>query len=113
MAITEVHLGSGVEDRIRWVVEAWDDAQAARAAGVDCVAFTVWALLGSYFWNTLVTSAESGFYEAGVFDMASGVPELTEIAGVIRQLARGEQACHPALAEQGWWRYPSRIRHPE
>ena len=113
MAITEVHLGSDVHDRIRWLVEAWEEAQAARAAGVECVAFTVWALLGSYYWNTLVTSAEKGFYEPGVFDLTSGAPEPTEVAAVIRQLARGKKASHPSLAQQGWWRHPGRIKHPE
>ena len=112
-AITEVHLGSGVEDRVRWVVEAWQEAEAARAAGVECVAVTFWALLGSFYWNTLVTSVERGFYEPGVFDVSSGVPQRTALADVIAQLARGAAPDHPAAAVEGWWRHPSRIKHPE
>src|SRR6185312_7042583 len=47
VAITEVHLGCTVEQQIRWLAEIWEGAMRARDAGVECVALTVWALLGS------------------------------------------------------------------
>ena len=110
VAITEVHLGDVVEEQIRWAAEAWRGAQRARQAGVDCRAITFWALLGSYFWNSLVT-AHNGHYEAGVFDLRSGVPAATELAEVVRQCARGDEPNHRALLESGWWHSLSRIRY--
>ncbi len=53
---------------MRWLLEAWNGAHAARAAGADVVAVTPWALLGSYDWDSLVTEAR-GHYESGAFDV--------------------------------------------
>jgi dTDP-4-dehydrorhamnose reductase len=111
VAVTEAHLGCSVEEQIRWVVELWDGATRVRSDGVDCIALTVWALLGSYFWNELVTRA-NGHYEPGVFDLRSGAPVATELAAVVAQLARGESPSHPALHRQGWWRDDARICFP-
>ncbi len=110
VAITEVHLGDRVEEQIRWAVEAWDGALRARAAGVDCRAVTFWALLGSYFWNALLTT-ENGHYEPGVFEVLRGKPNPTALAEVVRQCARGESPRHPALAEPGWWQRDERIQY--
>ncbi len=109
VAITEVHLGDRVEEQIRWAAEAWNGANHARAAGACCTAVTFWALLGSYFWNGLVT-ADNGHYEPGVFNLASGAPVPTALAEIVRQCARGERLTHPALAEPGWWQQPWRIQ---
>jgi beta-glucosidase/6-phospho-beta-glucosidase/beta-galactosidase len=108
VAISEVHLGGEVDEQIRWAVEAWEGAMQARRMGANCVAITFWALLGSFFWNKLVTE-DNGHYEPGVFDVSSGAPVSTALADVVSQLARGERPDHPALREQGWWRRPSRI----
>lgn len=108
VAITEVHLGGPVADRIRWFSEAWSAAQKQREEGAHCVAVTAWALLGSYFWNELVTR-DNGHYEPGVFDLRSGTPRATELAEVIAQASRQGHLSHPALAEEGWWRHPSRL----
>ncbi len=110
LAITEVHLGGGVEEQIRWAAEAWNAAVRARDRGVRCRAVTFWALLGSYFWNALVTD-DNGHYEAGVFEIRRGRPHATELAELVRQCAQGEAPFHPALSELGWWHQPDRIRY--
>jgi beta-glucosidase/6-phospho-beta-glucosidase/beta-galactosidase len=110
IAITEVHLGDRVEEQIRWAAEAWTEALRARDDGVSCRAVTFWALLGSYFWNSLVT-AENGHYEPGVFEVLRGKPEPTALAELVRQCARGEGLHHPALEQPGWWQQPSRIHY--
>lgn len=104
VAITEAHLGGSAADQVRWLVGVWNGAKAARAAGVDCVAVTVWALLGLFDWCSLVTRDE-GIYEPGVFDVAGGELVRTELAGVVERLARGE-----AIAtDEGWWARPDRL----
>jgi dTDP-4-dehydrorhamnose reductase len=110
VAITEVHLGDRVEEQIRWASEAWNAARRAQRAGVACASVTFWALLGSYFWNALVTE-DNGHYEQGVFDMSTGSPLPTALAEIVRQCARGESPHHPALLESGWWRQPGRIHY--
>lgn len=109
VAITEAHLGGDVTEQVRWLAESWHGAMRVRDAGVECTALTTWALLGSFYWNQLVT-CENGHYEPGVFDLISGAPEPTELADVVRQIACGRQPCHPALGDAGWWRKESRIR---
>lgn len=108
VAITEVHLGCSVEEQIRWLAESWHGIHRARNSGAKCVALTAWALLGSYYWNELVTR-ENGHYEPGAFDVRSGLPVPTDLAQVVSQIARGLPPCHPALSRQGWWRYANRI----
>lgn len=111
VAITEVHIGCTVDEQIRWMAESWNGAMRARRNGVECVALTAWALLGSFYWNELVTR-DNGHYEPGAFDVRSGVPQATELAGVIAQLGAGKKPSHPALECSGWWRSPSRICFP-
>jgi dTDP-4-dehydrorhamnose reductase len=108
IALTEVHLGCSVDEQIRWASEAWSGAIRARQAGADCLALTFWALLGSFFWNTLVTSSE-GHYEPGVFDVSAGTPVATDLAKIVAQCASGEMLDDPALSRQGWWRNPNRL----
>ena len=108
LAITEVHLGGEVDEQIRWAVEAWHAAQYARAQGANCIAMTFWAMLGSFFWDTLVTR-DNGHYQPGVFDIREGTPSPTELAGLVRQLSRGEAPTHPYLNRPGWWRSSDRI----
>lgn len=111
VAITEVHLGGAVAEQIRWLAESWHQAVEARARGVNCPALTVWALLGSFYWDELVTR-ENGHYEPGVFDVRSGTPEATELADVVAQIACGMPPSHPALAHAGWWRQEGRVCYP-
>lgn len=111
VAITEVHLGGPVDEQIRWVAAAWNGAMRARRRGAECCALTIWALLGSYYWNELVRT-ENGHYEPGVFDVRDGAVRPTQLAGIVQQLAEGRQPMHPALAEPGWWESESRICFP-
>ncbi len=111
IAITEAHLGSCADEQIRWLVECWNQAMRARSTGVTCVALTPWALLGSFYWNELVT-CENGHYEPGVFDVRNGGPRPTELAEVVAQMAAGEQPQHPALSQPGWWQRDSRLCFP-
>ena len=108
LAITEVHLGCSADEQIRWLVEAWNGVKQAQRAGVKCNAITAWALLGSYYWNELVTCA-NGHYEPGCFDVRSGTPVQTELAHVVQQLATGQVPNHPALSTAGWWHQDSRV----
>ena len=90
VAITECHLGGGQEgDPVRWLAEVWAEAQQARARGADVAAVTVWSLLGSWDWCSLVT-CDNGVYEPGVFDIRSGHPVPTPVAAAVRQLAQGQ-----------------------
>ena len=111
VAITEVHLGCTPEEQVRWLAECWQGALRARSRGVDCQALTIWALLGSYFWNELVTE-DNGHYEPGTFDVRSGALQPTQLARVVAQIARGKSPSHPALTHTGWWRQPGRLCYP-
>lgn len=111
VALTEVHLGCAIDEQIRWLVSAWNDAIQARQGGVNCAALTVWALLGSFYWNQLVT-VENGHYEPGVFDVRSGEAKPTELAAIVREMSRGETPGHEALSRCGWWELDSRICYP-
>lgn len=116
IAITEVHNGCTREEQMRWMRDAWDDAGAARAAGVEVEAVTAWSLFGASGWNTLLT--EPGVYEPGVFDVRGGEPRPTAMVPLLQALSRGGQHDHPALDGEGWWQRDLRVthhprRHPE
>ncbi|MBD2153373.1 family 1 glycosylhydrolase [Leptolyngbya sp. FACHB-16] len=108
IAITEAHLGCTREEQLRWLKEIWQMAQSLRDDGVDMGAVTVWSLLGTYDWNSLVTCAD-GFYEPGVFDVRSGVPRPTAIASMVKVLAEGREYTHPLLDLPGWWQRSQRL----
>ena len=108
IAVTEAHIDANREDQLRWLHEIWDASQQARRNGVDVRAVTVWALLGSFDWNTLVT-ANKGYYEPGPFDVRAPKPRPTALAHMMRELADGETLSHPVLRGQGWWRRPGRF----
>jgi dTDP-4-dehydrorhamnose reductase len=111
LAVTEVHIDATREDQLRWMLEIWNACEQARTEGVDVRAATVWALLGSFDWNRLVT-ASNGYYEPGPFDVRSATPRPTALAGLARELAGGRAPSHPVLAGQGWWRRPHRFLCP-
>lgn len=111
IAITEVHLGCHREAQVGWLLEAWQAAKELRTAGVDVRAVTAWKLLGSFNWDTLVTSM-AGSYESGVFDVSSGRPRPTAIARTVSALAAGEMPNHPSTPQHGWWRQSSRLLYP-
>jgi dTDP-4-dehydrorhamnose reductase len=102
IAVTEVQLDSEPDDQLRWWVEVWRAAQAARAQGADVRAVTAWALFGSFDWNCLVTECR-GYYEPGAFDVRGGTPRPTPLADLLKQLARGNLPAHPVFDTPGWW----------
>ncbi len=106
VAITECHLGGGYDgDPVRWLAEVWAEAWQARQAGVDVAAVTVWSLLGSWDWCSLVTS-DRGVYEPGIFDVRSGQLAPTALADAVRRIAAGEPV---DIAGEGWWHRPERF----
>ena len=109
-ALTEVHLGCHREDQLRWLYEAWRGAHAARSAGADVRAVTLWSAFGAVGWNELVTRA-SGEYEPGAYDIRAPDPRPTALARLAKQLVRGGPADLLARGS-GWWRQPSRLTHP-
>ena len=109
IAVTEVHNGCTREEQLRWLTEAWDCAEDLRNEGVDVRAITLWSLLGSSGWNTLLTAP--GIYEPGIFDVSSGTPRATALAALGTALATGA-ARHPLAAQPGWWRRPIRLEYP-
>ncbi len=110
LAITEVHTWSTREEQMRWFMEAWDDARAVRASGIDVRAVTAWAVFGAHDWDTLATS-EGDHYEPGAFDVSSGAPRLTALGSLLREVGAGRRPAHPALPGTPWWRRPERVRY--
>lgn len=109
IAITEAHLGCTREEQLRWLAHIWRSAQQARAAGADVCAVTVWALLGSFDWDSLVTR-QTGHYEPGAFDVRGDVPRPTALARLIKHLPAQLDARSAQLVESpGWWDRPSRL----
>lgn len=108
IGMTEVHNGGTRDEQLRWIHDVWHGAIRARDQGIDVRALTIWALLGSFDWPTLVTQAD-GVYEPGVFDIRSPQPRPTAIAHMTRALATIGTYYHPALDVPGWWRRPDRF----
>jgi dTDP-4-dehydrorhamnose reductase len=111
LAVTEVHLDCTREEQLRWLAEVWDAAEGLAACGVDVRAVTVWAMLGAFDWDSLLTRA-TGHYEAGAFDLRAPEPRPTALAAMARRLATGEGEPHPVLDVAGWWRRPERLHYP-
>jgi dTDP-4-dehydrorhamnose reductase len=111
LAVTEVHLDSTREEQLRWLAEVWDAVDGLGARGVDVRAVTVWALLGSFDWDSLLTR-EAGYYEPGPFDLRAPRPRPTALASMARRLATGEGEPHPVLDSPGWWHRPQRLHYP-
>lgn len=115
LVVTEVHLGCDRREQLRWLHQQWLAAHAAAAAGADVRAVTVWALLGSYDWDSLVTR-DAGSYEPGAFDLSRGERRPTALSRLIRAISSGvprEQIDqHPILREPGWWQRKERLLYP-
>ena len=101
IALTEVHAGCTREDQLRWFVSAWQAASAARSRGVDVRAVTMWSLLGSFDWNSLV-ARDDNVYEVGTFDVRSAPPRRTALGTLAQALARGTPP-DPLASQPGWW----------
>ena len=110
VAVTEAHMGCTRDEQMRWLAEVWEDACSLGAEGVNVVAVTAWALFGSFDWDSLVTR-DAGHYEPGAFDVRPPRPRPTAAAHLIRDIARGREHEHPALAAPGWWRRLDRLTY--
>jgi dTDP-4-dehydrorhamnose reductase len=85
MAITEVHFNGTTQQQIDWVQSVWEKACAAREMGVGIQAVTMWALLGSVDWDSLLTR-KAGHYERGAFDCGGDELQINELGQFIRLL---------------------------
>jgi dTDP-4-dehydrorhamnose reductase len=110
LALAEVHIGCTEDEQQRWLHDAWSACRELSEGGLDIRAVTAWALLGSYDWDTLLTTGGST-YEAGAFRVAEGTLHRTALAGLLASLARHGEGCPPA--GDGWWRRPERLIHGE
>jgi dTDP-4-dehydrorhamnose reductase len=112
IAVTELHIDSTREDQMRWLLENWRAAVAARDEdGVDLRAVTVWSLLGTWDWNCLLVECR-GYYEPGAFDVRGGTPRPTAVARLARHLADGRVPDEPVLHAPGWWHRDDRLLGP-
>ena len=102
VALTEVHAGCTREDQLRWFDSAWRAAALARSQGIDVRAVTMWSLLGTFDWNSLVTR-DDDVYEVGAFDVRSTPPRRTALATLAQGLAAGT-TIDPLARQPGWWR---------
>lgn len=103
IAITEVHNGCTREEQLRWLMEGWQAGRTAHREGIDLRAVSIWALFGSYDWNSMMRET-AGFYETGAFDVRQRPPRPTAIAAAAKALVRDGNYDHPLLARSGWWR---------
>lgn len=114
IAVTEAHLGCSRDEQLRWLRDVWTAAQRAQQQGADIRAVTVWALLGSFDWDSLLTRF-SGHYEPGAFDSRSSTPRPTAIAKLTQALCAGERAygdfakALPFMEMPGWWHRDTRL----
>ena len=109
--VTECHLGCTREEQLRWLHECWSAALDVRRSGAKVEAVTVWNLLGSFDWDSLLTRAD-GRYETGVFDISEGAPRKTALAALVRDLALDGDTKMALATEAGWWRRRQRLLYP-
>jgi dTDP-4-dehydrorhamnose reductase len=110
VALTEIHLDCTREEQIRWFDEAYRAAAKLKSEGYDIRAITAWSLLGSFDWNTLL-QLKGSYYESGVFDIRSGTPRPTALAGLIKTYATGNCKNNSLLEIPGWWKRNVRIKY--
>jgi len=111
MAVTEVHHGCTRDEQLRWLSQVWQAAEGLRSEGADIRAVTIWSLLGTVDWNTLLTR-QHGIYEPGAFDVRGPAPRPTALATAAKSLATDGSFDHPVLDRPGWWRRESRFYRP-
>jgi dTDP-4-dehydrorhamnose reductase len=107
LVVTEAHIASTPAQQAAWLAYVWNAALRARDQGADVRAVTVWALLGAYGWDRLVTEG-AGNYEPGAFHILDGSLVQTDFGDFVQRLARGEMT----PVESGWWTLPSRLAYP-
>ena len=103
MAVTECHNGCTRDEQMRWLMQTWRTAERLRDRGVPVEAVTVWSLLGSIDWNSLLTK-DHHHYEVGVYDIRSPeTPRPTAMVELCKNLATGDGVPPPATLGPGWW----------
>src|SRR5690606_37584993 len=103
----EAHMHCAREGQMKWFLEIYESAAELKQRGIDIPAVTAWSVLGSYGWNTLLTSDHME-YERGLFDVSSGKRRPTVMAGVLKQLIQTGNYSHHVLQGQAWWKSESR-----
>jgi dTDP-4-dehydrorhamnose reductase len=102
MAVTENQLACSREEQMRWFKKNLECCSELIRENIDIRAITVWALLGSYDWNSLLTRSE-GFYEAGAFQVTEKNLRSTALAKFVASLIHTGHYDHPVLSVPGWW----------
>jgi len=110
IALTEVHLHCTREEQLRWLKYTWEICTELNREGGRIKAFTVWALLGAYGWNKLLTEP-NGDYESGIFDLRSPSPRPTALASFVSSISTNQKFHHPVLKQKGWWQKENRYLH--
>jgi dTDP-4-dehydrorhamnose reductase len=71
---------------------------------------TVWALLGSFDWDSLVTRM-GRCYEPGAFDLRTEPPQLTPIGQLTQAIVAGAQIRSESSQRRPWWHTTDRLFH--
>ncbi len=102
MALSEVHVIGNEQERVRWLLQRYDDVVALRGEGVDLRAFGAWAAFGMVDWNSLLVE-RAGCIEDGIYTCAGPgrVPAWTAVAEALRGLASGARVARGT--QPGWW----------
>ncbi|WP_026903150.1 SDR family oxidoreductase [Pedobacter glucosidilyticus] len=108
LALTEVHLHCTREEQMRWLQYIHQEAKKLEIEGVDIKAITIWALLGAFGWDKLLTQPK-GNYESGVFDIRSGKLRPTALTAMVKALTKQENFHHPVMGGGGWWKKNYRV----
>ena len=111
ISLTEVHIGAGEHDQVRWLHRAIAVCKQLAEEGVDVRAVTAWALLGSFDWDTLLTRG-GDTYEPGAFCLRSGTPRLTVLGEYVAAIGNSRERpawCSEILSTDGWWGRPERL----
>ncbi|HET6557023.1 MAG TPA: family 1 glycosylhydrolase [Prolixibacteraceae bacterium] len=108
LALTEVHMACTREEQLRWFHETYQSCLKLKKEGVDFRALTAWSYFGSYDWNSLLCTKNND-YESGVFDIRSGKPRATALAGMIKSINNGQPYKNNLLDIPGWWRRKDRL----
>lgn len=103
IVLTEVHNRSSREEQLRWLDEGWRAACQARDERIAVKAVTVWSMLGTVDWNSLLVT-RAGHYECGAFDVRVVPPRLTALGQAVAELIETGRLSHPVLERPGWWR---------
>lgn len=96
------------DEQMRWTAETWDTCAELRDECVDVLAITVWALLGSRNWNSLLT-LDTNHFECGTFDPRGPTIRPTAMAAMLTGLVYGTLDRHPVLNNLGWWHGDARL----